>query len=258
MGRAPQYYSILVVDIENFGIRRNPVQALLREGLYRILDDAADAVGIDVTGGPEPADRGDGAFWLLPASIPKITLTGPFITALRAGLEAHGQVSTPEARMRLRVALHAGEVSQDQHGWVGEDLNIACRLIDLQSLRDALAQAVNSPLAVAVSDAWYRLTVRHGYPGIDSASYYPVPFRAKEVNQIAWITVPGCPPAFSGDDGASAASGEDPRATAQAGSTGDAAPPRPAKVVNVGPFAGANINARRVYGGNHYEVGDSQ
>jgi class 3 adenylate cyclase len=277
MGTAPQYYTILVVDIESFGKRRNPVQALLRERLYRILDEAIAAAGIDQAGAPEPVDRGDGAFWLLSASTPKVMLTGPFIAALRAGLEAHKRVSAPEAHMRLRVALHAGEVSRDQHGWVGEDLNTACRLVDLQSLRDALTQAANSLVAVAVSDAWYRSTIRHDYPGIDSASYHPMPFRAKEVNQTAWITVPGFsgPPPQAGETGESAPGGErdetkeggspagrDPAAgsgTAQGGSgTGEVAAPDPAKVTNVGPFAGAVIHAGRVYGGNHYEIGGSQ
>ncbi len=277
MGTAPQYYTILVVDIESFGKRRNPVQALLRERLYRILEEAADAVGIDLAAASEPADRGDGAFWLLSASIPKVKLTGPFISALRAGLEADERVSASEAHMRLRVALHAGEVSGDQHGWVGEDLNTACRLVDLQSLRDALTKAVNSPVVVAVTDAWYRSTVSHGYPGIDSANYYPVPFRAKEVNQTAWITVPGCPgpstpaditdePAVIGEgpratDAASSPGGDpvEESSTAQTGSgTRKVAAANPAKVTNLGPFAGAAIHAGRVYGGDHYEFGDSQ
>ncbi len=277
MRAAPQYYTILVVDIEGFGKRRNPVQALLREWLYRVLHEAIAAAGIDLAGAPEPADRGDGVFWLLPASTSKVTLTGPFIAALRAGLEAHERVSAPEAHMRLRVALHAGEVSRDLHGWVGEDLNTACRLVDLQSLRDALSQATNSPVAVAVSDAWYRSIVRHDYPGIDSANYYPMPFRAKEINETAWLTVPGCPGPLARVDGVDepAAGVSDLRAT-QGASPAESNPAErksvaqsgksseeegtldPAKVINMGPFAGAAIHAEQVYGGSHYEIGGSK
>jgi hypothetical protein len=272
MGTGPRYYAILVVDIEGFGKRRSPIQMLLRERLYRILDEAIGAVGIDVTDVPAPADRGDGAFWLLPASIPKVMLTGPFITALQAELQAHERVSTREAHMRLRVALHAGEVSRDQHGWVGEDLNTACRLVDLQSLRDALARATRSPLVLAVSDSWYHSTVRPGYPGVDSSTYYPVPFHAKEVNQTAWITVPGYPDPPTLADGAEEPTGSGGVPPAGGGPAPDggthqedgegraavAAAPDTARVANVGPFAGATIRARRVYGGNHYEGGGSK
>jgi hypothetical protein len=274
MGNGPLYYTILVVDIEEFGGRRNPVQKLLRERLYRILGAAMEAAGIDTTQALKPADRGDGVFWLLPTVISKVILTGPFIGALGAELRAHQRVAAPEAHMRLRVALHAGEVTQDEHGWVGEDLNTACRLVDLQSLRDALASATDPLLALAVSDTWYHSTIRHGYPGIEDASFRPVPFRAKEVDQTAWITVPGYPrlvrhadparPAGAAKTGSTTGTGN----TAGRGGTesggvtepGDTPEPggrsaaRRGPVVNRGRFAGSSIDACVVYGGDHYEV----
>jgi hypothetical protein len=269
----PLYYTILVVDIEGFGRRRNPIQKLLRERLYRILGRAMEAAGLDTAQALKPADRGDGVFWLLPTAISKVMLTGPFIGVLGAELRAHQRVAAREAHMRLRVALHAGEVSQDEHGWVGEDLNTACRLVDLQALRDALAAATGSPLALAVSDTWYHSTIRHRYPGIEDASFRPVPFRAKEVDQTAWITVPGYPrvPRHAGAAGAAGATntgsatgtagragrpGTEPGGVAEPGDT-----PEPGgrplassgPVVNRGRFAGSSIDARAVYGGDHYE-----
>ncbi|NGO69044.1 hypothetical protein [Streptomyces boncukensis] len=189
-----EYYAILVVDIEQFGRRRNPVQSWLREQLYEILDEAFDGAGIDHRAGPAPVDRGDGLFWLLPGSVPKEDLTGPFVDQLRQGLRAHARTSNAEGALRLRVALHGGEVGADGRGWVGADLNTACRMVDHQPLREALAAAEGAELVVAVSDEWHRKVISHGYPGIEPADYRPVRFDAKEIRaETVWLRVPGHP-----------------------------------------------------------------
>jgi hypothetical protein len=189
----------------------------------------------------------------LPTSVSKVDLTGRFIIALHAGLAAHARVSSEQAALRLRVALHAGEVGSDEHGWLGEDLNTACRLVDLDALRGTLAAATRSCLVLAVSDSWYSAVVRHDYPGIDRAAFRPVPFQAKEVRQTAWISVPGYqePPGIQPDD-----RHPDPAAEAGTGeprTAGPTAAPAGATTTFSGPFAQATIYARQVYGGDHHE-----
>jgi hypothetical protein len=269
MGTNPHYFAILVVDIESFGRRRNPVQELLRTRLYAIVEDSLVDSGLGNVDAVPCSDRGDGAFWLLPPSISKVNLSGSFINALNARLAEHARVCQPEAAMRLRVALHAGEVSHDQHGWVGADLNTACRLVDLPDLRSALASAPASGLALAISDSWYQAIVRHDYPGTGRDSFRDVPFVAKEIRQRAWIRVPG----YNDPPGVSRSDDSGPRSQAQrsAAETGlhasaqrpdlDASSPEPLpgaretpiSSAKIGPFAGASINAERVYGGDHYE-----
>jgi hypothetical protein len=187
-----QYHVIVVVDIEGFGSRSNPVQLWLRGHLYRVLQEAFEAAGVALDEAPPPQDRGDGAFWLLHGSVPKEDLTDLFINRLHAGLRMYAMVAGEAAGMRLRVALHAGEVGWDGRGWVGKDLNTACRIVDSDALRKALAAAApRAALALAVSRQWYDSVVRDEPGAIDRSTYRPVRFKIKELDDVIWIRVPG-------------------------------------------------------------------
>ncbi|MEU5979661.1 hypothetical protein [Streptomyces sp. NPDC047315] len=251
MGARPLHYSIMVLDLERFGSRTNPEQERARGALYSVVEEAlkdADVMPQDVAG---VGDRGDGGFWLFSSNVSKVDLTGDVVDRLQARLRAHaaGPGAPP---LRLRLALHAGEVARDEHGWVGADLNTACRLVDLDDLRRALAAADRSALAVAVSGAWHDAVVRHGYPGLESSAFRPVPFREKEVDSTAWIRVPGydAPPGLDAvrvpapeaeADGAAEAQADEP---ASASSDGQAS-----------RFANAVFHhVGRLYGGDHHEV----
>lgn len=192
----PQTYTIFVVDIEKFGSRTDPVQARLRGQLWSMLRRATAAVGLDWDQLPL-ADRGDGAFLLVPASVPKVSLIEPVIQQLDMRLrEYNARAPQPEV-MRLRLAVHAGEVAIDEggtgmSGYVGADLNSACRLADLQVGRDCLAAAERSQLVVIASAVIYDSVIRHDhFGGLDPASFRAVPVDVKELHARAWIHTPG-------------------------------------------------------------------
>ncbi|MFF3502349.1 hypothetical protein [Streptomyces sp. NPDC003247] len=195
-----QVYSIVVVDIEKFGRRANPVQLWLRERLYDIVRKAFSESGIDAENGPEPSDRGDGFFWLL-SGVDRTQLTGRFVDVLDQKLRAHARTSNEQGALRLRVALHQGDVTDDGPGWVGEELNTACRLVDIDPLRTALESGPRAGLALAVSGEWHRQVVRHDDASVAGDTFRCVPFDAKEIRGAhAWIRVPGydAPPGISG------------------------------------------------------------
>jgi hypothetical protein len=112
--------TILVVDVEGFGSRRptNPHRLTIRAGLYRVLDEAFTGAGIPWTNWYRE-DRGDGVLILAPPDAPKGTfvesLPRELVKALRKHNDAHGK----EEQIRLRMALHAGELNRDDHGMVG-------------------------------------------------------------------------------------------------------------------------------------------
>ncbi|MFJ3303713.1 hypothetical protein ACIPSA_11395 [Streptomyces sp. NPDC086549] len=187
-----RHYSIVVVDIERFGSRTNPVQQWLRDRLYELVDEALDETGVDRAAAPPPSDRGDGFFWLLPGDVDKVDLTGRFVGLLHDKLRAHSMTSNAEGAMRLRVALHSGDVAWDGRGWQGEELNTACRLVDLPALRAVLTEAVRAQVALAVTGDWYRRVIQQDYPEVERAAFRRVPFDAKEIRgESAWIRVPG-------------------------------------------------------------------
>ena len=77
--RVAVHRTVLVVDIEEFGQewRTTPHQLAVREGLDRALRRAFDDVGLPWAD-CRVEDRGDGAFVLVPAQVPK----GPLVESL--------------------------------------------------------------------------------------------------------------------------------------------------------------------------------
>ncbi|MFH8621377.1 hypothetical protein ACH4A8_05630 [Streptomyces vietnamensis] len=219
--------SVVVLDIENFSSRPDPIQRSLRTGMYEVLREALLRAGL-------PAeeivveDRGDGVIMIVPATVSPIALAGPFVRALDDELQQKAVVYSPAHAMRFRVALHQGLVARDGQGWSGDAVNTACRLVDAGPLRGVLAAAASSRMVFVVSDEIYRAVVRHGHRSIDPAAYLPMPFRTKHGELIeSWVTVPGSPappglPATTPDQPAQAAVDQPPPAAAGSGAAADA------------------------------------
>ncbi|MFG1901463.1 hypothetical protein ACQP0I_25305 [Micromonospora carbonacea] len=189
----PTPHAIVVVDIEGFGRRTNPMQASLRTAMYGVVQRAfADAHlrWEEVFA----QDRGDGILMLVPAPVSTVVLAGDLVRALDAGLREKARIFTETHAMRFRVALHQGLCERDGNGWVGEAINTASRLVDAQPLRDALAAASRAVLAFVVSDEIHRGVIRHDYRFIDSSTFAPVVLDMKELRrERVWIQVPGYP-----------------------------------------------------------------
>lgn len=170
----PLHRTVVAVDIEGSTKRTNTARARLRHAMYGLLQRALEASGIAARHYDPMVDRGDGA--LLPIhpvdQVPKTLLLATFIPALCALLTEHN-ARAGEHWFRLRAALHAGEIHYDDRGPFGEDIDIACRLVDAPELKDKL-RATTAPLVLAVSDDLYRSVIRHGYDGIDEAAFQPL------------------------------------------------------------------------------------
>jgi hypothetical protein len=186
--RLAVHRTIVVVDVEGFGDRRrtNRHQLAVREGLYRVMREAFDCAGIPWADcGHE--DRGDGVFILVPAEVPKGLFVELLPSALVAVLRVHNDTHPVQERIRLRMALHAGEVHYDEHGVTAASINLAFRLLDAGELKAALA---GSPgvLAVITSSWFFEEVVRHS--AADSAAYRRVRVDVKESRTSGWICLP--------------------------------------------------------------------
>jgi tetratricopeptide (TPR) repeat protein len=191
MAIQPEHRSILVVDIEEFSQRTNPVQLGLHRRLRDLLQGALQAgeINKDVC---EWEDRGDGFLVTIGAEVPKSRLLDPVIPLLAERVNAHNLAAEPAWRLRLRVVVHAGEVLRDPKPNVGQAVVAACRLLDAPQLRACL-KATSRPLVVAVTDWIHQEVVQHGYAGIDRAAYWPMAFTSKNTIGHAWVHVPGDP-----------------------------------------------------------------
>jgi NB-ARC domain len=136
--RLAVHRTIVVVDIEGFGDHRrtNPDQVAVRAVLYRAMREAFGRAGISWEG-CRHEDRGDGLFVLVPAEVPKGLLVEELPLALVTDLRAHNERRPGSQRIRLRMALHAGEVRYDGYGVTGASVNLAFRLLDASPLKAA-------------------------------------------------------------------------------------------------------------------------
>lgn len=188
----PRHRSIVVVDIEGSTARTNPARAQLRTVLFDLLDEAFRAGGITADLRDAFIDRGDGAICLVrPADeAPKTALLAHVVPALAQLLARHAG-ERPELAFRLRVAVHAGEVHYDSRGVYGEDLDLACRLVDAAETKRQLRNS-SQPLVLVVSGEFHRAVIRHGYAGIDRSAFAPVVnVRLGEQKMRGWIGAMG-------------------------------------------------------------------
>jgi hypothetical protein len=205
----PVNRTFLLLDIESFSGRDNVEQAVLRRGLHDVVEDVLTGAGV------EPnlqyrEDRGDGLIILVSADIPKAALLRALLTTAPDSLREYNRVASSSAQMRLRTVLASGEVAFDPRegtvgGLVGHDLNQACRLLDADVLRRALAQRTTD-CVLCVSTPVYEGVVRHGYRGLRPEEFHRVPVSVKKDNLDAWLhgplprgTAAGTPDA--GEDG---------------------------------------------------------
>ncbi|WP_410596899.1 ATP-binding protein [Amycolatopsis sp. lyj-23] len=193
MAPYPVHHALFTFDIEDFSARYRDDRARLavRAAVHRLVRDSfttADVAWDSCT----YQDCGDGAVIVVPAGVSTVLLLDPLLPKLLAGLVDHNHRAPPAEQIRLRVAVHAGEITHDEQGMTGHDLVVVCRLLDAAELRIALAHA-ESPLAVGVSDHVYETIVRHGYRGIEPSTYHPVTVQVKKTRLHGWIHVPGSP-----------------------------------------------------------------
>jgi hypothetical protein len=190
---APQVHrTILVVDVEGFGDRRrtNQHQVMVRKGLYESLERAFHSAGL-----PWPdchhEDRGDGVLVLIPPEIPKGPLVESLPQALAEALATHNRKHPAEQRIRLRMALHAGEISYDDHGVTAGAINLTFRILDAPPTKAALADSPGV-LALVVSSWFYEEVVRNSSRS-NQATYRPVRIVLKETDTVGWICLPDHP-----------------------------------------------------------------
>ncbi|MGK3205817.1 hypothetical protein [Amycolatopsis sp. MEPSY49] len=173
IGLNTAHCTIVVVDVEGFGLRSrtNPNKVRVRRGMYRALERAFVAAAIPWAA-CRHADLGDGVLVLAPARISKALFADLLLGPLADELAAHNGAHPSPERIRLRLALHAGEVSYDDHGVTGSSILHAQKLLDAPELKRALG-GTTAPLAVIASDWLFDEVIRHSERSCADA-YQPV------------------------------------------------------------------------------------
>jgi hypothetical protein len=183
--------TIVAVDVEGFGDRRrtNRNQVAVRDGLYGAMSEAFGQAGVPWVD-CDHEDRGDGIFILVDPEVPKSVFAEALPSALVTALCRHNGLHPDPERIRLRMALHAGEVTFDQHGATAASVNLAFRLLECGPVKAALA-ASPGVMAVIASSWFFEEVVRHSMA--DPAQYHAVLVAVKETTTTGWICLPDHP-----------------------------------------------------------------
>jgi len=134
--RLAVHRTIVAVDVEGFGDRQrtNRNQVVVRDGLYLAMQEAFRQSRIPWTDS-NYEDRGDGMFLLVGSEVPKSLFVESLPSALVAALGMHNDSHPDSERIRLRMALHAGEVNYDGHGATAASINLTFRLLESAPVR---------------------------------------------------------------------------------------------------------------------------
>lgn len=152
---------------------------------------------------------------LIDPSVPLTDLLRALLKDAPNELHAVNRLAASSAQLRLRAVLATGFVHVDEFdGWVGTDLNNACRLLDGDPLRAALRERRND-YALCVSETVHMGIVAHGHLGIPKDEFHAITVPTKNGPMGAWLhgppppsqpapqggpAVPATPPAPSGLD----------------------------------------------------------
>lgn len=192
---------ILAVGMASPRACSNLVRAQLRRAMYDLVEQALVYSGVTIDLRDRYVDRGDGLMVLIrPVDrIPKTWLLTRFAPNLCDLLEQHN--TGQYCPLQLRAAIHSGDVTYDEAGWFGEDIDIAVELLDAPALKVRLLQT-RASFVLGVSDQIHRSVIRHGYDGIDERAFES--FVQSEVAGLeyrGWVHVPGEARRNGDDDG---------------------------------------------------------
>lgn len=184
--RSSVHRIIAVVDVAGFGsrCRTNAQQVAVRRGLYRVVRRALERSGVGRSR-YRLEDRGDGVLILVEPEVPKSAFVDSVPREMTSELAAHNDAHPVQERVRLRMALHAGEVLYDEHGVTGAALNLTFRLLDAAPVRDALRVA-SRKYALVTSNWFFEEVVRQS-ANVDPRDFAPVAVRVKETETTGWL-----------------------------------------------------------------------
>lgn len=183
--------TLLTVDVEGSSALSNPDKLTAQHDMYALLEESfrRSSLSWDEC---SHEDRGDGVLVVLGDTAAKLPLVDSLVPCF-ASLLAQRNRTCRGPRLRMRLAIHAGDAHRTSRGWLGTDVDLVFGLVNAQPVRDMLTTAHRSSSVVVVSGSVHQSIISHGYGRIDPGSWTPVAVRTKRQEEAAWIHVPGYP-----------------------------------------------------------------
>ncbi|RSM68517.1 hypothetical protein DL991_41400 [Amycolatopsis sp. WAC 01375] len=183
-------HTIVVVDVVGFTAPdRNRLDKLaVHQGMYEVLKTAFAESNVDFDSCAHE-DRGDGVLVLLPPTTTKGLVPDLLPDRLAVALRRYNHTRTPQAQMRLRVSLNAGEVLYDGNGWVGDAVDTAFRILDAPLAKEAFAKS-DRMIAFISSERFFTDVIEKD-PGLLPELYRSIPVSVKTFTGTAYLRLHG-------------------------------------------------------------------
>jgi class 3 adenylate cyclase len=182
--------SLLVCcDLKSYGSADDLLQRELQELLVRSLDRAGEAAGLDRASWRRQA-KGDEEWAVLPSSTPEGDVVDRYVRALDAELTRTNRYRVPEARLRMRMAIHFGTTVEGANGYPGQDAVLVSRLLNSEPPHAALEQSPDSDLVVVLSDTLFTSLVAARYTTVRPEDFRRVDVRVKDFRGHGWMWLP--------------------------------------------------------------------
>ncbi|MCE6995754.1 hypothetical protein LZG04_13215 [Saccharothrix sp. S26] len=182
--------SLLVCcDLKSYGSADDLLQHELQELLVRSLDRAGEAAGLDRASWRRQA-KGDEEWAVLPASTPEGDVVDRYVRALDAELAKTNRYRVPEAKLRMRMAIHFGTTVEGANGYPGQDAVLVSRLLNSEPPHAALEQSPTSDLVVVLSDTLFTSLVAARYTTLRPEEFRRVDVHVKDFRGHGWMWLP--------------------------------------------------------------------
>ncbi|HEX6342858.1 hypothetical protein [Umezawaea sp.] len=190
MSQANFRRSLLVCcDLRKYGAADDQLQGILQELLVQSLDRAGVAAGLDrTTWHRQP--KGDEEFAVLPPDTPERPVVDDYVRALNAELRSVNRYRVPEAKVRMRMALHHGAVVDGANGFPGKDAVLVSRLLNSEAAHQALEDFPNADLVVVLSEHLYDTLVAGGHTSLNPADFRRVDVTVKNFSGHGRMWIP--------------------------------------------------------------------
>jgi hypothetical protein len=178
----------MAADVEKYSGRGNAAAERIQDVFVGLLARARRAAGIP-DDAVKPQAQGDGQFTVLPVGIDESAVIPRLLDELDRALRELN-ASTAD-RVRMRVALHRGLVSEGANGWIGRAPIAVHRILDSKPLHEALSANAAADFVLGVPDVLYRdvfepATTR---PRSDEFTAMTVHLPEKGFIEHAWVYV---------------------------------------------------------------------
>jgi len=166
------------------------VQSAVQDELLSLLATAARAAGLARESWVRQGS-GDGELAIIPPGESEPAVVDGFVGELAGLLYRRNRDRAPADRLLLRLAVDHGLAGPTSNGFSGRPVLAVSRLVNAAVVKQALVAAADASLAVIVSQQVYTDLIISGHTSLEPSLFRRVRVREKELDEHAWLRVPG-------------------------------------------------------------------